>query len=455
MNHRKTRGFAILTSFVVVSLTTCQAQNPVSLKVGSESLVRYPTLRPQTAISVYLADPVPVADLVEKAIGADPHHPLWDCTKPSSYRVAVLANESGGSPKPLRYETIMYVALQGNDDVTGKRLTFCEPRHPGMVQLIIDSNLSNTETVQVSLVGLPDGLTAQSDGKLAFTQTGFSLSVVPQAAPSEKLTNGMSRDVGQLSLSLADSSLFPKSSLPLDVYAKSKALFSTDEKDSQSSFSETVGIRRGIIPKWYTPVHFEETIQGNQSATNLSNVATLGFTTLLPWSWSGKVFRNPIFDAPLPPDATVNNQYIYRIKQDIAPTLKALATNDYSLNLSLSWASIRFPWACTLLDWIHIRSQNTSTQSNSSYCLGAELNGGTYYLPLDLTAAKTQRLEGYGDVSILLPLSSLTSFSKFFPFLGSGDPAKSQIRIKYADSVNPANNYARSKQWTYGIELMK
>src|SRR5215831_2558450 len=160
MSPTTTTGQAILMLLVFLAIAPCLAQNPVPLKVDFESLVRYPSQRPQTAISVHLADPAAVADLVERAIGADSQHPLWDCTKPPSYRVTVLSKQSDGSSKPVRDETIMYVALQGNDD-TGKRLTYCEPRHPGVVQLLIDSDLNSNETVQVSLIGLPDGLRAQ------------------------------------------------------------------------------------------------------------------------------------------------------------------------------------------------------------------------------------------------------------------------------------------------------
>jgi hypothetical protein len=150
--------------------------------------------------------------------------------------------------------------------------------------------------------------------------------------------------------------------------------------------------------------------------------------------------------------------YTHRINQNITQTTKALPADDYSLNPFASWSSIRFPWACTLFGGLHITAKKTDSDPSkpgTQYCLGAEINLGTYYLPLDLTAEKHQRVEGYGDVSILIPLSGLSFAAKIFPYLTSGDPAKSQIRIKYADSVNAANNYARSKQWTYGIELIK
>jgi hypothetical protein len=54
-----------------------------------------------------------------------------------------------------------------------------------------------------------------------------------------------------------------------------------------------------------------------------------------------------------------------------------------------------------------------------------------------------------------MPLQMLSFASSTFPYFTSSDPAKIQIRIKYADSVNQANNYARAKTWTYGIEMIK
>jgi hypothetical protein len=448
----------ILVLFAVAMPTLCHTQDrspakPVLLIVGPESYVRYPSLEPITAISVSMADPT-VFDLFKRAIGNDPQHPRWDCTKTSSYKVSVVSKQ-GNSIKDVRNESITYVALQGNDD-SGKRLTYCSVGSPGQVQLIFKSDLATSETVQVSLVGLPDGMLAQSDGTLKFTESVLSFTATPQAAPSEKLTNGTTRDTGQLNVSFSDSTLFKGLQLPFNTYAKSKDLFSTDEKDSQSAFSGTIGIQRGIFPNWYAPLHFEETMQGNQTATNLSSVTTLGLTTLIPWAWSSKLFYNGVFQAPLPPDLTINNQYTHRINQNITPTSKALAIDDYSLNPLASWSSIRFPWACKLFGWLKITAKPADPgKPGTQYCLGTEIDLGTYYLPLDLTAANNQRVEGYGDVSILIPLSGLSFASKIFPYLTSGDPAKSQIRIKYADSVNAANNYARSKQWTYGIELIK
>ena len=72
------------------------------------------------------------------------------------------------------------------------------------------------------------------------------------------------------------------------------------------------------------------------------------------------------------------------------------------------------------------------------------MDGGTYYLPLDLTKTHNARLETYEDASIVIPLTEVRFVTKYFPFLVSAGSAKSQLTIKYADTVTPTNNYVRS-----------
>ena len=139
-----------------------------------------------------------------------------------------------------------------------------------------------------------------------------------------------------------------------------------------------------------------------------------------------------------------------------------LSVNDYSLNPALSWSTISFPFTCRLLFWEKKPQKKPSSldaaaavSPQASTCLGTELDLGLWYLPLDLTSAGSQRVEGYGDISILIPLADFSIASKELTYVTAKDPTKFQVRIKYADSVNAANNYARSKQWTFGIEALK
>lgn len=371
---------------------------------------------------------------------------MWNCTRASSYRVSVVSNDKG-KLREVRDVAILAVVPQGvNDAKPPERWTFCRVGNPAIVDLVFQNDLSSNETLRVSLVGLPLGYTAQSDGKLTFSSgQKFNYSATPQAAPSEALTNGTKRDVGQLNMSFNDSNLI--GAVPFDVYAKSADLFSTDEKDSKSAFSGTLGVQRGVFSRWYSPLHFEQTAQGNQVASNLSTVSTLGLTTLVPWSWSNALFNNHVIQAPLPPDITVNNQYTHRFRQLVASGSKPLAIDDYSLNPSGSWSSISLPWVCHALSFLGAKGAGP--------CLAITVDGGTYYLPLDLTKTKSARVETYEDGTLMIPLSEFSFVTKYVPFLVSGSPAGSQITIKYSDGVTPANNYARSVNWTFGIQVAK
>jgi hypothetical protein len=90
---------------------------------------------------------------------------------------------------------------------------------------------------------------------------------------------------------------------------------------------------------------------------------------------------------------------------------------------------------------------------SNQFCLGFEADFGLYYLPLDLTSKGNQRVEGYGDFSFLVPL---TDFQwPFVPQALSKQALQTQFRIKYADAVSATNNYARTKKWSFGVELIK
>ena len=438
------------TAALFIFLTPCtlaaQATSVVPVaNVTAKSYTRYPSLEPVNAITVTLGDiPSGIFDAIKGASAT----PGWNCLSPDFYEVAVVDK----SLNVKRKVQIKSVQPQGNDP-SGKPFINCNAyltnaALPGSVDLLLESQVNTNDLIRVFIYHDKQhtSLVGQSDGKLSFASGRvFTLNATPQAAPGEALTNGKKRDVGQLTVALADTNLVPGS--PVNVYANSKDLFSTDSKDSKSSFLATVGVQRGLFPRWYAPLYFEQGIQGNQAATNLSTVTNLGIKTLLPWAWSKKAFNNSVIAAPLPPDLTVVNQYTHRINQLAAPKSPLLSVNDYSLNPAFSWQSITFPPTCKLFNWLN--------RSKGGYCLGTEVNLGVWYLPLDLTASKSQRVEGYGDASILLPLAGFSFASKIFPYITSSDPSKVQIRIKYADSVNAANNYARSRQWTYGLEVIK
>jgi hypothetical protein len=412
---------------------------PVSLKVGEEAVENYPSLEPLEMIKVYLlqsGNPA-IADAVSEAA----KDPAWNCLSPNVYKVEA-ANRG-------KTEIVQVVNVVSPKDLDGRPFTRCDGSGaPGVIYLALGSHVSSSSTVTVTLY-LDSGRTkfAQSDGKLKLSAaTAFTISGTPQSAPSEALTNGKSRDVGQFTLSFADTNILPE--MPFaNAYIKSNNnLFSTDEKDAKSAFAFTLGAQRDLLPFWYTPIQLEESVQGNQIASNLSDTTALTLNFIAPWASTKKVLNNPVVKAPLPPSITIANLYTHRVNQLVTAKSPLLAVNDYSLNPSGSWSYITFPASCKLIGWLN----RTATAANS--CLGAAFDLGLWYLPLDPNSRGSKRAEGYGDASILVPLSVLGPLA---PYVTSSDPTKVQIQIKYSDSVNAANNYARSKGWTYGLQVSK
>lgn len=405
------------------------AAKAVTLNVSAASYTRYPSLEPVTLIDVQLGDSAAISAVLKQAIKGSSH---WNCAAISSYQVSLY---EGASTTPSRTLPIASV---------NTALTHCAPNDIDLnaVQITLRSPLTKNDKYQVTLRNLGDPSPVVQSAAAAPGNVGSAVvfTATPQSAPGETLTNKKTRDVGQLAVSFTDSDFV--ANLPVDIYVKSTDLFSTDEKDAKSAFLGTVGFNRGLLRNWYTPFHLEGGMQGNQIATNLSAVVNSGVTTLIPWH----AVISPAIQAPLPPEFTLNQQYTNRIRQ--ASTSKPLATDDYSLNPSLSWSSISFPWPCP-------SSAKKTAAPQYQYCFGVEMNLGLWYLPLDLTGKGSQRVEGYGDISILIPLSSLSFAKGIFPYVTSGDYSKSRIRVKYSDSVSVANNFIRTRDWTYGIELIK
>lgn len=428
------------------TIAQAPALKPAPLSVFDNGFTQYPSLEPLSVIDVTFSG----AALFD-AIKLGLKDPSWNCTSSKIY----VVQEVDKNLKPLHAVNILRVIVPLDTLHTKKPYANCDGfGNPGDISMVLDlgPQFSKLDMMQVSMYAdeKHTKLIAQSDGKLTLgTGAPFSFTATPQTAPGEALNNGKTRDTGQLSVAIGDTDLFPNE--VANVYAKSTDLFSTDEKDTKSAFSVTFGAQRGLLPKWYTPLSLGETIQGNQIASNLSVVTSLGFTTLVPWSWTKPIFNNNAISAPMPPDVTVANSYTRRIHQLVTAKTPLLSQNDYSLNPSMSWSSITLPVSCKLFAWLN-KAPGAGTGPN---CIGFAVDLGLWYLPLDLTSAKTQKVEGYGDGSILLPLEGFGFASKIFPYITTNDPTKVQIQIKYTDSVNAANNYARTRGWTYGLQVLK
>ena len=442
-------------AFARLTILGCATLMPAPFLTGQtvspateESYFRYPSLEPVSAISLQLADvPSGLFDAVAKASQTG-----WNCLSPASYRVEVVDKSS----KPTRQLALAVVEAAPKKDASGHLFIRCDGSgDPGSVELVLKSPVSSNENVQISVLdaGVPPNVLWKSDGKLTLKNgRALSLLLTPQSAPGEALNTGKKRDVGQLSIALSESNLF--TNRELNVYARSSDLISTDGKDTKSAVSATLGMQRGLLARWYTPLRLEQSVQGNQTASNLSATTLLGISMMPKWAWPGGAFDKWIAHAPLPPDLALSATYTHRVAQLVTAKTPWLAGDDSAINPSLAWSSITLPGTQKLFFWSKDAAASTGSVA-SPYCFGLQMNLGLWYLPQDLTKSRSRRAEGYGDISILMPLQMLSFASSASPYFTSSDPAKIQIRIKYANSVNQANNYARAKTWTYGIEMIK
>jgi hypothetical protein len=403
----------------------------------------YPSMRPAVQISVFLNGNA-VADEVsaQEAKG-------WDCTSPASYQVTAQ-----GSTKRLPVEAVLPIG-KGS----------CKDTIPDPVLLQISVSVDAKAAYEVTLNELPDGKVVRSAATKFPAGTASSFSATPQAVPNEAMNDGAKRDVGQMSLTY---------SVPFigrsPVLFNTKDVFSTDSEDAKSSWATTAGMSHGLFPSRYIPVQLTETAQGNQAASNVSAVTSLSVSGLVPWYWSRKALNNAFIDAGLAPDFSLAASYTRRIEQLVTKKTPKLADNDASINPSLTIEPFYLlPKVCAKYQaWINKpggagkadaadkkppAGSNGSGNSARQFCVGLQPDIGLYYLPLDDTKAGSEKAEGYGDISILIPLSNL-NFSDF-QLVKSDGLVNSQIHIKWSDAVNAANNYARTRQWTFGIEVMK
>jgi hypothetical protein len=441
---------------------------PSTLQVAAINYVQYPSLNPVSAITLTVGVPgTDIYDILRDRAGKS----TWSCASPQFYKVAVVDS----SLKILHAVTVTAVRLIGFDP-NGVRYTTCDGRgHPTRLDLIVGSQINTGDMVQVFVYDdtAQKTLLIRSNGKLAITASpAVGFTATPQAAPGEALNNGKTRTVGQLNVAFADTNLVHNS--PVNLYAKSTDLLSTDGKDSKSAVAVTGGAQYGLFHGWYSPIDLEQSLQGNQTAKNLSTVTSLGFNTLPPWRWTRSFLTNSFILAPLPPEPSIANLYTHRFEQLVTAKTPMLAVNDYSLNGTFSWSTISFPFTCKLLFWERSGSQKAAANGVSAdagtagtsgakaaaapqtpTCLGTELDLGGWYLPLNRTSHGTQKVEGYGDISILIPLADFSVASKELTYVTKTDPTKFQVRIKYTDAVNQANNYARTRGWTFGIEALK
>jgi hypothetical protein len=441
---------AVSLSLLWGSRAVCQATpGPFTLNIVALSGVVYPSFRTIAVIDVHFdSNPGQIDALgynlqsyLKNAVAGG-----WNCLDVKNYQVVyVLPGNPGEHPVKL-------------DHVTAPP---CDNQHDlVLVHLYLagDVKTSGTYTVRVLNVKTKDGASVAigSDGK---TLSKFDpkanpvvISATPQSVLNEPLTDGTYKGVQQLALNAS----IPLSGIPVPGagalwYLASKDVFSSNEHDKKSAFAGGFGYEIALLKHWYMPFTIEQDVQGNQVATNLSTVTTANVVTEFGWNSTSRVLQNPVFQIPLSPTFALSLPYTHRINQLVSAKSKALPVDDFAVNPSLALAH------ATLLKGLCNRYQNWANPgakpNSAQFCLGLEADLGMYYLPLQLTSQGNQRAEGYGDVSFLIPISD---FQRPLSLVSFGSQALlSQFRIEYADSVSPANNYTRTKKWSFGVELIK
>ncbi len=229
------------------------------------------------------------------------------------------------------------------------------------------------------------------------------------------------------------------------LFVDTKNLFSTNERDAKSAIEGGFGIQRQMSTQYYLPLKFEGQVVGNQVATSLSSVLLVdGKTDVIPRFLCCSKSYDLWFTQPTNPLLDLSLLYTHRVKQIVAAGSKPLPTDDFAVNPSLAYTGGEI---------LHFLCKPKPAGAvNHNVCLNAEGDLGLYYLPLEKTTKGSQRAEGYWDASFLIPLADFSNI----PFTTlDAQTGKTQLRIKYEDSVNPATNYSRTKKWSFGIELIK
>ncbi len=378
----------------------------------------------------------------------DVQNKSWDCSDANNYHVTYKSKDGKSHPAG-----ILFVDT-----------TSTQPRSCSEFQQTLTVRLQLAVPVQfgieydVEVMGIKDSqgnlLKVNSDAGPKPTPAGFggappnsfdvstnplTASATAQSILNEPLSNGSYKGVEQFTLA----STFPFHKAPgrgAAWFGDTKNLISTNELDKKSSFMAGAGYEWGP-QSWYIPVKLEQAVQGNQIATSLSAVSSLSVGTVLPWAWTSNLLENKLFQIPLSPDISLAFPYTHRINQALSGKAKPLPTDDFSVNPTLA-----------LKNGVLLPNKYCSPNSAKKLvCFGLEADLGMYYLPLETTSKGSQRAEGYGDVSFLVPLSDFSHF----PFITlDAQSLASQLRIEYSDAVTPASNYARTKKWSFGIELI-
>ena len=247
------------------------------------------------------------------------------------------------------------------------------------------------------------------------------------------MRNNQKRPVGQLNVVFDELSLTHQS---FRTHLATDSVISTDAKDNSSNVNLLFGAERSLLSSWFLPWHVDTKLTGDQVVDNLSWVSSTGLTTNLPWAWTRAVLNNPVLDAPVSPEFTVEAQSERRIRQDAASQKKFLDKDAFRLHGKGSWTPLRL-----------LRGDGTGN------FVSMEITGEGWYLPGQHTSANIRkgRLEGAFSTSVLVPVGTLTASGT--GLTGSG--ARTRIRIQYALGANEANGFRHYSNLSIGVEATK
>jgi hypothetical protein len=418
-------------------------QHPLMITAASAAVGQ--RITPSSFIRVTLrkdfTDPK-MREQIERDMAEEVAH-RWNCNDPSNFTITL-------NGKPLSGAAAAHFKIYYSDNQGSKNCSdiYKRDQFPDFSIYIFENryaNLHGTMVLKFQNLSNPNLHMESAPINVNWNPSVFTLSA--QTVLNENLNNSTvdKKGVEQANIS----GTLPISSASYSrggMYLDTKDLFSTNERDTKSAFEGGAGVQIGLDSSGFVPLKFEGQVQGNQVATNLSSVALAdlhfdaGFLKIVSSDFFLRQPLAPTFDLNLP--------YTHRFNQVVASKSKPRLADDFGVNPSLA-----FTGGEILHHWCRAKPTGaTPGKPQNRICLGWEADVGLWYLPLDETSKGTQRVEGYWDYSFLIPLTDFANI----PFT-TLDPQtlKTQLRIKYEDSVSPANNYARSKKWSFAFELVK
>lgn len=321
--------------------------------------------------------------------------------------------------------------------------TFCQPGGPDYfsVYLVLDpTRLRANDKVTVFLIPpgqsggpRPDTPASNEVTLPAIRRTRVSLE--PSYVPSQELTNGKKRAVAHLDANISIDNIplwrrFGRS------YVRLENVLSTDAKDKSSKVeARWMALERALPGRWYLPLQVETKLVGNQAGDRLSHVSSAGVSGLIPWRWTRKAFYGELLQLPVSPIWKVAAQNEFRIRRD---ENKYPDRNAFRLFGEMSWAPIRL------------------LPSSGADTLTVEALGRAWYYPSDRNTLqrKIARVEGYFEISLLVPLTKL-QFEGAALVIDEKSKAKQRVRLKYSNGANEANSFLHSSQLSIGMEVIK